>query len=415
VFALLFIAWLFVDSGQVNPQQTGLQAASLQAAGVQALDRKDYQQAEQIFSKIAAADPKDYSALFNLALAESALKQDDQAGEHYKQVLVLRPGLYEAELNLGILDVRDNHPADAIPLLQAAAKQKPAQPRPQRYLGEALLATGDATSAGDAFRAALAIDPKQATAELGLGQSLARQGKLDDALPHYQQAAAIDRNLKSYLLEIAVAFSKANRPKDAIPLLAQFPNDPGACEELGRLYLADNQPAEAVKQFQTAVAASPTSANRLALATAYLKNNQADLAAPILEQELTTHPDDYDLRMVVGRIYRDRRNFPNAGAQFVAAGQLKPDSVEAWNEAASAFVLAELYPQALAALDKIHSLKAETAGDYFYRAIVYDKLHQVKPALENYQKFLAAADGKFPNQEFQARQRSKLLAREAAR
>jgi tetratricopeptide (TPR) repeat protein len=405
LFALLFLAWLFIQTGRADPQ----------AAGLQALDHQDYQQAEQIFSKLVAADPKDYSALFNLALAESGLKQDDHAAEHYKQVLALKPALYEAELNLGILDVRRHHDADGIPLLEDAAKQKPQQARPQRYLGEALLATGNATGAADAFRAALAADPKQPVAELGLGQSLAKEGKLDEAWTHYQQAIALDPGLKSYLLEIAVAFSKANRPKDAIPLLSEFPDDPGACEELGRLYLADNQPAEAVKQFQAAVAASPSSANRLALATAYLKNNQPDLAAPILEQELAAHPNDFDLHMVVGRIHRDRHDYANAGTQFVAAAQLQPDSVKAWNEAASAFVLAELYPQALAALDKIHSLNAETAGDYFFRAIVYDKLHQIKPALENYQKFLATSGGKFPNQEFQARQRSKLLEREASR
>jgi tetratricopeptide (TPR) repeat protein len=404
VFALLFLAWLFIQVGGGGPQ-----------AGLQALDHKDYQQAEQIFSKIVAADPKDYSALFNLALAESALKQDDQALAHYKQVLALKPGLYEAELNVGILDLRDSRPADAVPLLQDAAKQKPNQPRPQRYLGEALLETGDNDAASAAFRASLTLDAKQPLAELGLGQTFVRAGKLDEALPHYQSAVALDPSLKSYLLEIAVAFSKAGRSKEAIALLEQFPEDTGAREELGRIYLAQNQPADAVKEFQAAVAASPTSANRLALATAYLKNNQADLAGPILEQELAAHPNDYDLHMAVGRIYRDRRNFATAGAQFVAAATIKPDSVEAWNEAVSAFVIGEEYPQALAALDKVHALGAESAGDFFYRAIVYDKLHQVKPALENYQKFLAMSDGKFPNQEFQARERSKLLKREASR
>jgi tetratricopeptide (TPR) repeat protein len=119
--------------------------------------------------------------------------------------------------------------------------------------------------------------------------------------------------------------------------------------------------------------------------------------------------------MAVGRVYRDRRDFPAAGEQFLTAARLKPGSVEAWNEAASVLVLAGMYPQALAALDKVHSLNADSAGDYFYRAIIYDKLHQPKPALENYQKFLAISAGKFPNQEFQARERSKLLQREVSR
>ena len=274
MFALLLLAWLPLQTAPTNSQ----------AAGLQALDAHDYERAKQVFSKLAADDPKDYSALFNLALAESALKEDQDSIAHYKQVLGLKPGLYEAELNLGILDIRDQHASDAVPLLRDAAKQRPAQARAQRYLGEALLLTGDTASAAGAFQAALAADPKLAVAELGLGQSLVRQGKLDEGLAHYQQAAALDANLKSYLLEVAEAFAKAGRPNDAIPLLSEFPNDMGAREELGRLYLTENRPAEAVKEFEAAVAAAPTPANRLALATAYLKNNQPDLASPTCDR-----------------------------------------------------------------------------------------------------------------------------------
>ncbi len=405
MFALLYLAAFSLFAGQTDPQ----------AAGLLALDHQDYRQAEQIFSKLAAADPKDYSALFNLALAETALKQDDQAAAHFKQVLALKPALYEAELNLGMLYLRDRQPAQALPLLRDAAQQKPQQPRPKRYLGDALLAIGDAAGAADVYRQALTLDPKSAAAELGLGQSLERQNKLDDALPHYRQAAALDPNLKSFLLELGVAFSKANRPEDAIAIFRDFPNDAGAREELGRLYLAMNRPADAVPEFQAAVDISPTPANRVALATAYLKNNQPDLAAPILERELAANPNDYDVRMAIGRIHRDKHDYAPAANQFLAAANLKPDSIEAWNEAASSFVLAEQYPQALAALDKIHNLNAETAGDFYFRAIVLDKLHHVKPALANYQRFLQLSQGKFPDQEFIARQRSRILEKEANR
>ena len=405
MFALLPLAVLLSVSGQNDPQ----------AAGLQALDHQNYQQAEKIFSDLATADPKDFSALFNLALAETGLHQETAAAEHYKQVLALKPGLYEAELNLAILDLRDHRPGDAVPLLRDAVRQKPQQSRAQRYLGDALLATGDLAGAADAYRAALSADPKMAAAELGLGQTLQQQGKLDEASPHYRQATSLDPKLKSYELELAAAFSKANRADDAIPLLTQFPDDPGAREELGRLYLETNRPSEAVPEFKAAADISPTPANRLALATAYLKNNQPELAAPILEQALAFNPNDYDLHMAVGRIRRDRHDYGVAANQFVAAANIKPDSVEAWNEAASAFVLAELYPQALAALDKIHSLNADKPGDYYYRAIVLDKLHQIKPALASYREFLATSQGKFPDQEFIARQRSRILEREANR
>jgi tetratricopeptide (TPR) repeat protein len=405
MLTLLPLVFLLSAGGQTDPQ----------AAGLQALDRRDYQQAQLIFSKLAAADPKDYAALFNLALAETGLRQDQAAAEHYNQVLALKPHLYEAELNLGILCLRDHRPADALPLLHDAAQQKPQQARAQRYLGDCLLATNDLPGAADAYQAALRDDPKMAAAELGLGQALLQQGKLDEATPHYKQAVALEPALQSYELELAAALSKANRADDAVPLLKDFPNDPGAREELGRLYLATNRPADAVPEFQAAVEMSPTPANRLALATAYLKNNQPDLAAPILEQALATNPNDYDLHMAIGRIHRDKHDYPAAASQFTAAANLKPDSVEAWNEAVNAFVIANMFPQALAALDKIHSLNADKPGDYYYRAIVLDKLHQIKPALASYRQFLATSQGKFPDQEFIARQRSKILERQANR
>lgn len=405
MFAVLFLAAFSFSGGQTNPQ----------AEGLQALDRRDYRRAEQIFTKLAAADPKDYSALFNLALAETALNEGNEAAEHYKQTLALKPNLYEAELNLGILYLREQRPADAEPLLRDAAKQKPNQARPLRYLGDSLLAGGDFNGAADAYCQALAVDPKLAPAHLGLGQSLAREGKLDDALPHYRQATELDSKLNSYLLELAVAFSKANRPDDAIPLLKGFPNDAGAREELGRLYLAARRPADAVPEFQAAAQLSPTPANKLALATAYLQNHQPDLAAPILEQALASNPNDYELRMAVGRLHRDKHEYARAAGEFVASAKLKPDSVEAWNEAATAYVLAELYPQGLAALDQVHRLNAEKAGNFYLRAIVLDKLHQVKPALASYQRFLALSQGHYPDQEFIARQRSRILQKEANR
>jgi hypothetical protein len=94
---------------------------------------------------------------------------------------------------------------------------------------------------------------------------------------------------------------------------------------------------------------------------------------------------------------------------------LKPDSVEAWNEAAASFVLAGLYPQGIAALDMIRKLNAETAGDLYFRAVALDHLHEVKPALASYQQFLQASGGKYPDQEFIARQRSRILEKEASR
>ncbi len=53
-----------------------------------------------------------------------------------------------------------------------------------------------------------------------------------------------------------------------------------------------------------------------------------------------------------------------------------------------------------------------TPANYYFHAIIYDKLHDLKPALENYQKFLAVSQGKNPDEEFKARQRARIIQRE---
>jgi hypothetical protein len=42
---------------------------------------------------------------------------------------------------------------------------------------------------------------------------------------------------------------------------------------------------------------------------------------------------------------------------------------------------------------------------YFLRATAYDHLHDAKNAATNYHKFLETANGRFPDQEWQAKHR----------
>ncbi len=51
----------------------------------------------------------------------------------------------------------------------------------------------------------------------------------------------------------------------------------------------------------------------------------------------------------------------------------------------------------------------EGPSTYFLWAISYDSLHQTKAAATYYHHFLDSAAGKFPNQEWHARQRLKVL------
>jgi tetratricopeptide (TPR) repeat protein len=176
--------------------------------------------------------------------------------------------------------------------------------------------------------------------------------------------------------------------------------------------LASRQYDEAIPQLEAAYTKSGTQANRVALAKALLSAKQLEKATPLLEQAVAAEPGDYDLRMLFALALRDRKQYQLAAAQFLEAAKLKPAEPQTWTDLGSMLYLTGAYPQSLAAFDKARSLGENTAGNWFFRAIILDKLKQLKPALEAYQKFLSLSQGAHPDQEFQARQRSRIIQRE---
>ena len=92
-----------------------LQAPDYDAEGTKALEGGKYEAAADSFTKAIAADPQDYYAHFNLAMVYTFLHRDADGIAEYRKTLEVKPGLYEAELNGGILLLRQKNPADALP------------------------------------------------------------------------------------------------------------------------------------------------------------------------------------------------------------------------------------------------------------------------------------------------------------
>ncbi|MBZ5634752.1 MAG: tetratricopeptide repeat protein [Acidobacteriia bacterium] len=385
------------------------QAPDYVAEGLKALDAGNSDAAVELFTKAVAAEPADYSAHFNLALAYSTSNKDAQAIPEYRKTLDLHPGLYEALLNLSISLLNVNDPAAAIPLLKEAAEQKPREFRPVYYLGDALLATKQFAEAQAAYQKAVEMDAASAGAELGLGQALAQQGQRNEAEPHYRKAANLEHEYHNFLLELATQYEDHHELPQALDIYREFPDNPGAQERAGVLLLQTGQSAAAITTLEPVVAKSPTPANQIALAQAYVKEKQLAKAEPLAAKGVAAAPEDFDLRMFHARILRDERRFPSAAEEFSTAAKIKPDATEAWTELAGVLIMAEQPLDGLAALDHVRDLGAETSGHFYLRAITLDRLQRSKEALEAYTKFLAASQNVNPDQEFIARQRVKAL------
>lgn len=392
--------------------QSMAQPPDYNAQGLKALDANQPAVAEPLFRKALEANPSDLQANFNLALVLGMENKDAEAVAAWRKTLELKPGLYEADLNLGILLIRGHQPGDALPLLKEAAGAKPSEFRPHFYYGQALFDAGQFTEAEAEFRAALAANPKSAGANLGLARSLLKQQKFPESETAFRAAAALDPSFHNSLLELAAEYDRTGHSAEAIAILREFPSNPTASKRMAELLVASGNAKDAIPTLEATVAQTPTTKNQMALIDAYRDAGMRDKMLAQLKIATESDPQNFDLHMSYGRNLRDQRQFRAAAGQFQAAARLRPDSAEVLNELAGVLILAEEYDAGLAALDRVHALGKDIPGDFYLRAITLDKLRRPKPALEAYKQFLAVAGGKYPDDEFRARQRVIILERE---
>ncbi len=386
------------------------------ALGMKSLEDQKYEQAVTHFAAAVKAEPEDLSANFHYGLALSMVNRDAEAIPAYQKVLAKQPDLFEAQLNLGVLLLRTKRAEEALPLLEKAQAQQPKQFRPNYYVGEAHGDLQHWEAAETALQAALAIESASAPAMASLAKALAKQGRVKESANWYQSAVRADPSYREALLELAGFHEAAGQKAEAAALYRLFPDNGAARERLGVLLLEQGEAADAIAQLEKAVAESPTTANRLALATAYLKVKQNAKAAPLLSQAAAAEPGNPELRLTLGRIYREDKRLPDAAREFLAAAQIDAKLKPAWSELGATLFLLGDYPQTLKAFSRLKALgEDQNASVLYLEALCYDRQQLYKEALPAYEKFLAAAGGKMPEEEFKGRQRLRIVKRMAER
>ncbi|MBI3697045.1 MAG: tetratricopeptide repeat protein, partial [Acidobacteria bacterium] len=292
--------------------------------------------------------------------------------------------------------------------------KKPQDFRTQFYLGEALLGAGQPERAEGAYRKAAELDTKSAGAALGLGRSLAREGKTEAAREQYLRAVQLDPQFSDALLELGDALEQKRQPVQALELYLEFlkakPDAVAVRERAGVILLQQKRYPEAIEHLEAAVEQNPTAANQAALAQGYAMTKQPAKALPLLRAAVAADPSSVDLRFRLATALLEAMDYTAAAREFLVVASKKPDLAEAWNGLGFALYKAGDFGGAMKALDRARALGPEPPGNHYLRAIMLDKVQQYPAALESYQKFLAAAGGKYPDDEFKARQRVRIIS-----
>jgi len=149
------------------------------------------------------------------------------------------------------------------------------------------------------------------------------------------------------------------------------------------------------------------------LADLYTTTGKSADAEKMYRSLVSARPEDAELHRGLGESLLRQKKFAEAQQEFLTAVKIKPDAAQAYGDLAFTANENHDYALAIKALDARVKYLPEIPITYFLRASAYDHLKDVKKASANYRLFLEGANGKYPDQEWQAKHR--LIALEPKR
>jgi tetratricopeptide (TPR) repeat protein len=293
----------------------------------------------------------------------------------------------------------------------------PSQSRPRFLLGVALERSGDLTGAADAFESTSHLNAGDTEALTHLGGVYLQLKKPADAEKKFR--AVLESQPKSPLALRGLALSlDAEGKPEAVEAyrnyLAADPKDFAMRGRFVQLLVANKQFDEALAETEKSPSGQAPSLDTLRLrADILIGQNKLDEAIATLKQAIALAPQDALLHGGLGRLYLQKREFAEAERELKIAIQLDKGNVVYWKDLTATFYQAGNYAGALAGYDVVDKMEKPGAGVWFIRALCYDKLNQVQPALDAYRKFLDLDQNQHPDQVWQANQRIHVLEKRA--
>jgi len=315
------------------------------------------------------------AAVENQRQTALALEQQGNNGEAeaaWSAYLKAHPSSAEPYAHLGLLEARQEHYKEAVPLYRKALALNPAFPGLRLNLGLALFKGGELKQSIVEFKALLKVQPPDSAEgqrlTILLGMAHYGLGEYAQAAPYLKEAAA--RDAENLPLRLALAHSclwskqyqcvldayheiltlnaesaeadmlageALDELKDHDGAIRQFrdavkanPKEPDAHFGLGYLLWGRRQYAEAVEEFQAELANNPNHVQALIyMADAQLQMSHPEAALPLLEKAIGLDQRLELAHLDLGILYADVGRQEDAVRELVVAAKLAPQDVDA--------------------------------------------------------------------------------------
>ena len=380
--------------------------------------KADWKAVDAKLSAWLAAHPDDARGLFDAGYAADAQNKLDEAADYYGRAVKADSKSFEAHISLGLLLARQGKLDEARPELTAATELDPGdagttmKARAWRALAQIDRAR-DAAAASNDLLEALKLSPETPRDTLLAGELAEAANQPDAAEAAYRRVLVKDAHNPEAIAGLGhvLIASKQYREAEALlkAALEKTPDDPTLTAELATVLAAQNK-AAALPLLQKLHDAHPQDQNvTRMLAEVLAVSGDAGGSDHYYATLLAAHPDDPELLVSHGENLVRQRKYNEAFQAYSKAADLAPTNPDAWTGLAFAASKTSQPSVTLHALTMRSKYLPENSSTYFLWATSYDVLRDRPAAVAYYHHFLEAAAGKFPDQEWQARQRLSLL------
>ncbi|MGB6975034.1 MAG: tetratricopeptide repeat protein [Terracidiphilus sp.] len=407
-----------------DAERNGTGEAQAVAQAEAAIVKQDWKAAAAELAGWLQDHPEDARGLFDAGYVADQQNQNEAAESYYRRAVKADPNRFQTHLMLGMLLAREGKLAEArhelleATTLDAGSGSDALKARAWRALARIDEPGQDETGPGNPGNAAeasndllqaLKLSPETPEDTLMAARIAEAAGQTDAAEAAYRRLLVKEPKSEAGNAGLAHLLLKEKKYGEAEALLrtalATKPDDPGLNAQLAWAMAAEGKP-EAVPLLKKLHAAHP--------ADAAITRMLADLLAQVgdasgsdaLDMELLAKDSTNPYLLVAhGQNLIHQMKYGEAYSTFERATAADPGDGDAWSGLAFAAMRVGKPEETLHALTERSKILPEGPGTYFLWALAYDTLHQRRQAAVYYRHFLDAAGGKFPDQEWQARQR----------
>jgi tetratricopeptide (TPR) repeat protein len=235
----------------------------------------------------------------------------------------------------------------------------PGEIGPRRFLGDLYFRTGQIARAQFLYEEILKFAPSDKETHNRLGTVYAEENRIDDAIAQFD-AALPGTDSVDDLVELHERKGDLDKYEIDVQKMARdYPNDPGVQAELGQVYSAIHQSAQAEVYYNRALSQDPTDLTALnGLGLALMDMHQYNEAVATFKRCLGVDPLAFQCQNNMGATYLEAKEIDKAKAALDKAAKDAPERAETfvnygymadlqddWQRAVAQYAKAiELYP-----------------------------------------------------------------------